>query len=116
MESKQTKSCSIIFKLEGGTKENDLHGYRTLDTNNNIVSCGVFTPNEEERIEIANGARIVVAIWGKTVPPMNVIIIHDEDVESEIKQTPSLASSCFNKNGCTKPAECATHARCTYKG
>lgn len=110
MESRKTKSCNIVFRLEGGDESNNLHGYRGHDTAGNNVCCGVFVPNEEERAAIASGYKIVVAIWGDTVPPMDIVLLDDPEVEPQ----ETLASGCHREHGCDSHAECASAGYCTY--
>lgn len=113
MKSERTQSCDFVWKLPGGDESNDLHGYHTMDEYGNMICVGIFVPTDEERQKIAAGENIGVAVWGKTVPPMTVII---DDAPLGPPPPPSLDNACLRIGGCENHAQCAELGHCSYKG
>lgn len=70
----KTVLSSYIFKLPGGTKENDLPvEVRTTTTTPGItdtVLSSTWVPTDEQRALIADGANIELLVWGEGHPPV----------------------------------------------
>lgn len=59
-----------MFRLPGGTEDNDLWVYDMLDNDGQHVILSVWEPTPQERTAIANGDNIRLMIWGDAVPPI----------------------------------------------
>jgi hypothetical protein len=58
-----------VFRLPGGTEDNDLWVYDLHDCFENSIIASVWEPSKEEREAIANGENIRLLVWGKGIPP-----------------------------------------------
>lgn len=71
MRPRRTRKSNRVFRLDGGTEDNDLwvfeepHGVNTL-----IHSTWELTPHERE--QIAAGANVELTIWGPGHPPVDM--------------------------------------------
>jgi hypothetical protein len=61
-----------VFRLPGGTEDNDLWAHVDHDDGGNPVLCSVWEPSDEERQAIADGANIELVIWGQAQPPVSL--------------------------------------------
>jgi hypothetical protein len=60
-----------VFRLSGGTEDNDLWVERTEDAEGNPCLCSVWVPTMEERLALADEANNVYLItWGTGTPPL----------------------------------------------
>lgn len=71
---KKTPWSNSVFKLEGGTEDNDLWTQRALDADMNPIIASVFVPTDEQREAIANGRNIELVIWGDEQPPVALLV------------------------------------------
>jgi hypothetical protein len=75
MRPRRTVTSSQVFRLEGGTEDNDL--WVTLygpedDTADAPCIGSTWVPTEKEREEIAAGANIELVVFGTGHPPVTM--------------------------------------------
>lgn len=69
MKARRTIFSTRVFKLPGGTEDNDLWVYDIADDDGCNVIASVWEPTPEERKAIANGENIRLLVWGRGIPP-----------------------------------------------
>jgi hypothetical protein len=71
MKPRRTPSSNKVYRLEGGTEDNDLWVRidRHADTGH-VVVCSTWELSDEERAAIAAGENVELIIWGLGVPPV----------------------------------------------
>lgn len=71
MKPRRTPSSNKVYRLPGGTEDNDLwvRVDRHAETGDAVV-CSTWELSEDERDEIASGANVELVIWGLAVPPV----------------------------------------------
>lgn len=84
MKPVRTPWTNSLYKLEGGTDENDLPIEKTHDADEHPVLVSTWEVSPQEAQEIVKGKRIQVIIWGEEHPPIAVILEGDAD-ESDAK-------------------------------
>ena len=70
VKGRRTHFTTRVFRLPGGTEDNDLWVYDMADGQNNHVIVSVWEPSQKEREAIANGENIRLLIWGDGIPPI----------------------------------------------
>jgi hypothetical protein len=72
MRARRTHSSTTVFRLPGGTEDNDLWTTVTFDSLNpgQRVICSVWELTPDERAEIAAGANIELAVYSDRQPPV----------------------------------------------
>lgn len=69
MKPRRTPSSNKVFRLVGGTEDNDLWvRFGVEDGEPTITSTWQLT--DDERAEIAAGANIELTVWGVGTPPV----------------------------------------------
>jgi hypothetical protein len=68
MKPRRTHFTNKVFRLSGGTEDNDLWAYIQRDDQGTPIVCSVWVPTEEERERIANGENIRLCVWGGQPP------------------------------------------------
>lgn len=85
MRGRRTPSSNFVYRLPGGTEDNDLHvqlgrGYPTLDERDPCAGmpyiAAVFEPAPQERAAIARGANVELVVLGEGMPP---VMLHVTD-------------------------------------
>jgi hypothetical protein len=71
VKARRTHRSNRVFRLPGGTEDNDLWVEECEDDGRPVLSS-TWEPTPEEREAIANGANIELLIWGKAQPPVFV--------------------------------------------
>jgi hypothetical protein len=69
MKPRRTHSSNQVFRLEGGTEDNDLWVRRDIEDGEPTITS-VWEPTAEERAAIAAGANIELTVWGMGTPPV----------------------------------------------
>ena len=69
VKARRTHNTDRVFRLPGGTEDNDLWVYDLTDGHNNHVIASVWEPTKKEREAIANGENIRLLVWGDGIPP-----------------------------------------------
>lgn len=70
---------NAIFKLEGGTDENDLPIEKTHDADENEILVSTWEVTPQEAQQIVKGKRIELVIWGTEHPAVALKVEEDED-------------------------------------
>lgn len=70
MKPRRTHNSNKVFKLPGGTEDNDLWIEVKEDEEHYIVLASTWVPTDEERERIANGENIELMVWGQGHPPV----------------------------------------------
>lgn len=79
MKPRRTEFTTRVFRLPGGTEDNDLWVYDIPDEEGHNIIASVWVPSPEEREAIANGWNVRLLSWGTTIPPY-AIDITDEKI------------------------------------
>jgi hypothetical protein len=69
MKPIRTAKTNTVFKLIGGTEDNDLCVFMGTEDGDPIVQS-VWEPTDEERSALAAGANIELTVWGTGTPPV----------------------------------------------
>ena len=69
MKARRTHNTTRVFRLPGGTEDNDLWVYDIDDGEGNNIIASVWEPTLEERKAIANGENVRLLVWGRGIPP-----------------------------------------------
>lgn len=72
MKPRRTVVSNRVFRLPGGTEDNDLWVYADIDTRGEPVIRSTWVPTEDERKAIAEGQNIELVVWGAGHPPVNM--------------------------------------------
>lgn len=78
MRPRRTHNSTRVFRLLGGTEDNDLWVYDLADDDGDNVICSVWVPSLEEREAIANGYNIRLMSWGTSIPPYAIDITDEK--------------------------------------
>lgn len=70
MKPRRTPHSNGVFRLEGGTEDNDLWVENTVDQDGRAVIVSVWEPDDAERAAIAGGQNLRLAVWGSGHPPV----------------------------------------------
>lgn len=87
LRPRRTWFTETVFRLPGGTEDNDLWVHQDEAT---IRS--VFVPTDEQRTAIAAGANLELIVWGGAQPPVAVRL--NEDPIGKRPTVPGLCGSC----------------------
>lgn len=74
MKPIRTVDTNSVFKLRGGTEENDLPLSRIHHEDGSITNCSTWELTDEERQAIAAGANIDLFVWGFNHPPVSLAV------------------------------------------
>lgn len=77
-----TPRSNMVFKLEGGSEENDLPVEQAYDDDENSVLVSTWELTDDERKRISEGANVELMIWGKGLPPV-ALAVEEEDTGDE---------------------------------
>lgn len=72
MRARRTYNSNAVFRLVGGTEDNDLWVERAVTTEGDAILQSVWEPTDDERREIAEGANVRLTTWGTGTPPLMV--------------------------------------------
>lgn len=72
MKPRRTHDSNTVFRLVGGTEDNDLWAQQAVDANGSPVIATVWEPTLQERQAIASGENVELIVWGRTTPPVAV--------------------------------------------
>lgn len=67
---RRTHLTDHVFRLPGGTEDNDLWTRVTVDESEHPVICSTFVPTDAQRRRIAAGENLELIIWGTAQPPV----------------------------------------------
>lgn len=69
---RRTPSANKVFRLPGGTEDNDLWVTVDEDGDGEVVIGSTWELDDDERKAIADGANIRLLVWGQGHPPVAV--------------------------------------------
>jgi hypothetical protein len=75
MRPRRTPNSNCVFRLEGGTEDNDLWLQRASDAAGDPVLCSCWVPTDEERRQISAGANVELVLWGDGHPPVLMRVV-----------------------------------------
>ena len=78
MRPRRTPSSNGLFRLVGGTEDNDLWVRYDQASDGSSVIASVWELTPEERAAVAAGANIQLEIWGTGVPPVAMQVTDEE--------------------------------------
>lgn len=74
MKPIRTPTTTTVFKLPGGTDENDLPAEIVIDQDGRLVLETAWQPTAAELEAIVNGAPVTLRVWGEQHPPVSVTV------------------------------------------
>lgn len=73
MKARRTIFSNAVYRLLGGTEDNDLWVRRTEHAIDGApVIESVWEPTDEERAAIADGSNLYLLVWGDGHPPVAI--------------------------------------------
>ena len=72
MRARRTHFTTRVFRLPGGTEDNDLWVYDILDEDGHHIIASVWEPTKEQREAICNGENIRLLVWGDGMAPVAI--------------------------------------------
>jgi hypothetical protein len=78
VKPRRTPSSNRVFRLPGGTEDNDLWVTVTQDADGDVVIGSTWELDDDERKAIADGANIRLLVWGQGHPPVAVFTTTDQ--------------------------------------
>lgn len=72
MKPRRTHFSNQVFRLEGGTEDNDLWVHATETEGGEPVLCSTWEPTIEERALGAAGGQVELIVWGAGTPPVAI--------------------------------------------
>lgn len=76
MKARRTHASNAVFRLTGGTEDNDLWVEKTTEYGEQIIKS-TWEPTADERKRIAAGGNISLCVWGSGTPPV-LLTVTDE--------------------------------------
>lgn len=70
MRPRRTHRSNRVFRLPGGTEDNDLWVEDVHYEDGEHILSSTFVPTDDQRIRIAEGENIELLIWGTAQPPV----------------------------------------------
>lgn len=77
MKPRRTPTSTRVFRLPGGNEDSDLW-VRDVVVDGQAVIESVWSLTDAERGAIADGANIVLAVWGSGTPPVELYITEEQ--------------------------------------
>ncbi|CAB4906420.1 unannotated protein [freshwater metagenome] len=72
MRPRRTHESNAVYRLPGGTEDNDLWTVRAENANGEAIVQSTWVPTDQERAAIADGENVLLTIWGHAHPPVAV--------------------------------------------
>jgi len=70
VKARRTHFSDFVFRLPGGTEDNDLWVCRDTDELDNPVIRSTWELSDRERQQIAEGENVELIVWGAGTPPV----------------------------------------------
>jgi hypothetical protein len=70
MNPRRTPSSNQVFRLPGGTEDNDLWVRRDHHEDGSPLIRSTWELSDQEREEITAGANVELIVWGAGTPPV----------------------------------------------
>lgn len=74
MRPRRVPTSNQVFRLPGGTEDNDLWVERTLGSDDEPLILSVWELDDDDRAAIAAGGTIELRVWGTGHPPVAITI------------------------------------------
>lgn len=71
MKPRRTVRSNQVFRLPGGTEDNDLWVERTSEEGAPVTNS-VWVPTDDERRAIMTGSNLELTVWGDGHPPVGL--------------------------------------------
>jgi hypothetical protein len=68
MKPRRTPHSNAVFRLDGGTEDNDLWVQRSTSGVGHLLSVWELT--DDERRRVAAGENVYLVVWGHDMPPV----------------------------------------------
>lgn len=78
MKPVRTAFTNMVFKLQGGSDDNDLPVEKNHDADEKDILISTWYVSPQESQQIANGRRIELIVWGEEHPPVT-LRLEEED-------------------------------------
>jgi hypothetical protein len=75
MKPIKTPETNVVFKLPGGTDENNLPVYMGNNEHDEKVIISTWELSDEERKVIAEGGMVSLCVWGDGTPPVSLAVV-----------------------------------------
>ena len=75
MRPRRTHESNNVFRLLGGTEDNDLWVRVDTDSEGFPIVRSCWVPTDEERQAIADGANVELCVWGQGHPPVSMGVV-----------------------------------------
>jgi len=89
MKPIRTAFTNRLFKLEGGTEENDLPVEACEDEAENTILVSTWELSVDERLKIWKGAKVELLVWGTEHPPVAIRIANRENEQDAPMEVPA---------------------------
>lgn len=89
MKPIRTALTNRIFKLEGGTEENDLPVEACEDEAENTILVSTWKLSADERRAIYAGKNIELLVWGTAHPPVAIRLANRENEQDAPQEVPA---------------------------
>jgi hypothetical protein len=76
MKPRRTVLSDTVFRLAGGTEDNDLWLFCDTDADGAPLLRSCWVPTDEERRAIADGGNVELIVWGAGHPPVAMGVVH----------------------------------------
>lgn len=70
LRPRRTHLSNRVYRLPGGTEDNDLWTRVTETEDGSPVICSTFVLTDEQRKRVAAGENVELIIWGNAQPPV----------------------------------------------
>jgi hypothetical protein len=75
MRPRRTHISNSVYRLAGGTEDNDLWVYIDTHADGSPLVRSCWEPTDEERQAIADGANVELIVWGTGHPPVAMDVV-----------------------------------------
>jgi hypothetical protein len=86
VKPRRTVRSTTVFRLAGGTEDNDLWVEPRVDESERPVLSSTWEPSPQERVAIAGGQNVELLVWGAGTPPVAVSVTDVEIVGKRISE------------------------------
>jgi hypothetical protein len=76
MNPRRTPNSNCVFRLPGGTEDNDLWVEQTTSEQGPCIRS-VWQLSDEERARVAAGENVYLVVWGTGTPPVALGVTDD---------------------------------------
>lgn len=92
MRPVRTPESTVVFKLDGGTEENDLPAVVREDEAGTPVVCTTWELDSDDLAAVLTTGRLELCVWGAGTPPVSLVAVGPEGArETHHEQGPPIA-------------------------